>query len=87
LISEPYGNERSEKQTETAAGCKRRQSQAVGQRTPRFATGEASADQSERNRRAENGDKSGYAMQVAEDDGHLDRRKDARKKKSRADNE
>jgi hypothetical protein len=66
---------------------------AAGTRTPTqlspsmFAAGEASADQGERNRRAKNGDKSGYAVQIADDDGRLDWRKDTRDKESRADNE
>jgi hypothetical protein len=59
----------------------------VGQQELRLATSKASVHQGERNRRAENGDKSGYAMQVANDDRRLDWRKDAPNNKGRADNE
>ena len=87
LVSETNDSKRSEKQPETAPGHKRCPSQPVGQQKLRFAAGEASVNKGERNRRAENGDKSGYAVQVADDDGLLDGRKDARDKKSRADHE
>jgi len=49
----------------------------VGQQSLPFTAGEASVDQGERNRRPENGDKSGHAVQVADDDRRLNRGKDA----------
>src|SRR5262249_3203401 len=87
LASETADSERSEKQPETAPGRKRGPSHPVRQQKRRFVAGEASADQSKCNRRAENGDKSGYAVQVADNEGGLHWRKDTRDKKSRADNE
>jgi hypothetical protein len=59
----------------------------MGGQKLRFTAGEASTDQGERNRRAKNGNKSGYAVQVADDDRRLDWRKDTPHKESRADNE
>src|SRR5262249_24217727 len=87
LISETGAGERGKKNRQAAPRCKRRPSQTTGQQRQHVAAGEASAGQSERNRRTENGDKAGYAVQVADDDGGLDRRKDPRDKKGGADDE
>jgi hypothetical protein len=50
LASETDDSKRSKKQPETAPGHKRRPSQLAGQQKLRFAAGEASVDQGERNR-------------------------------------
>jgi hypothetical protein len=87
LASETSDSDGSKKEPETAPGPKRCPSHPAGPTKLRFAAGEASFDQGERNRRAENGHKSAYAVQIANDDGRLDWGKDARDKKSGADNE
>src|SRR5262245_27325173 len=81
LASETDDNKRSKKQPQTTPSQKCRPSQPVGQQKLRFAAGEASVDEGERNRRADNDDKRRYAVQVA-DYGCLDWRKDTADKKA-----
>jgi hypothetical protein len=68
LTSETDDTERNEKGPETAPGHKRRPTQRWGKQKLLLAAGEASADQGERNRRSENGNESGYAVQITNDD-------------------
>src|SRR5262249_34983761 len=85
LASETDDNKRSKKQPQTTPS--QLSPIAAGWATEAAVRwGEASVDEGERNRRADNDDKRRYAVQVA-DYGCLDWRKDTADKKSRADNE
>src|SRR5262245_21301968 len=68
-------DERGQKEPQTAPCHKRSPLRAARQQRQRVAAGKAPADQGEHNGRTENHDKSGYAMQIANDDRRLDRRK------------
>jgi hypothetical protein len=87
VASETADDKRDKKREETCPRHERRPLQPAGRKERRLVASETSADQGERNRRTENDDKSGYAVQIADEDGRVHWRKDTSDNKSHTDDE
>src|SRR6516164_3090331 len=75
VASETGDHKRGKKREETCPRHECRPLQPAGRKKRWLVASETSADQGERNRRTENDDKSGYAVQIADEDGRVHWRK------------